>query len=595
MISRKNKLFYLLIPFLILIWSCAKISAPSGGPKDKEPPVVVKSVPENGSRNFRGKKLIITFNEYVVLDKINEKFMVSPPTSKKPTVYLRGKNLNVEFEDNLKDSTTYTFNFQDAIRDLNEGNIIDNFQFVISTGSVIDSLSVTGKVFSALNLNVPENTLVLLYSNLSDSAVKKQLPDYLSRVDQNGSFRINNVREGKYRLYALKDIDNSKNYNVIEEEFAFSDNPVEITPENNYLPVKKDTTLIKPGGAVIIDSSLIDSGNTLILFAAQKKAHYLTSSDRKMPYQLIYTLSLPPDSLKFRFSIPGIGDEAYFMEKSRNNDTIKVWLTDSTLFSMPMITTIVSYPFTDSTGIIVNREDSVRMRYIAPRAPRGKVTRSPFDVKYNISTGSIKPGQQITLTSQTPFKEPDTSRIRLFETIKENKERIAYILIKDTTNVCRYTILAKLTEGGKYLFIADSASLGNIYGETCDSTGIKFSVLESKSFGKMTLNIMNYKGPLIMQLLNNSEKIISEKYLKGGGKVEFPLLEKGTYRVRSVFDLDGDGKWTTGDFTKRRQPEPVSYYFPGEIEIKVDWEVEQDWNLEVKNFKEQKLRDIKKK
>ena len=594
MIGRINKLFYFLIMILILIWSCAKISAPSGGPKDKKPPVVVKSVPENGSRNFRGKKLVITFDEYVVLDKISEKFMVSPPMSKKPTVYLRGKNLNVEFEDNLKDSTTYTFYFQDAIRDINEGNIIDNFQFVISSGSVIDSLSVIGKVFNALNLNVPENTLVLLYSNLSDSAVKKQLPDYLSRVDQNGNFRINNVRKGEYRLYGLKDIDNSKNYNVIEEEFAFSDNPIEITPEKNYFPVKKDTSLIKAGGSEIFDSTLNYSENTLILFAAQKKAHYLTSSDRKMPYLLIYTLSLPPDSLKFRFSIPGIGNESYFMEKSRNNDTIKVWLTDSTLFSIPQITTIVSFPFTDSTGITINKEDSVLMRYIAPRAPRGKVTRQPFDVKYSISTGSLKPGQQIIITSQTPFKEPDTSRIRLYEIIKENKERIAYSLVKDTSNVCRYTMLAKLAEGKKYLFIADSAALGNIYGEKCDSTGIKFSVLESKSFGKMTLNIMNYKGPLIIQLLNNSEKIITEKHLKGGGKVEFPLLEKGTYRVRSVFDLDGDGKWTTGDFTKKRQPEPVSY-FPGEIEIKVDWEVEQDWNLELENFKEQKLRDIKKK
>ncbi len=147
----------------ILIAGCAKISSPSGGPKDKEPPVIVKSIPLNGSKNFKGKKIVITFNEYVALDKINEKFMVSPPMEKKPKVSMRGKNVVIEYEDELRDSTTYTFYFQDAIRDLNEGNTINNYQFVFSTGPVIDSLSVTGNVYKAFDLNPPEETLVVLY------------------------------------------------------------------------------------------------------------------------------------------------------------------------------------------------------------------------------------------------------------------------------------------------------------------------------------------------------------------------------------------------------------------------------------------------
>src|SRR5512142_2609849 len=118
------------ILFFLFILGCAKVNTPSGGPKDKEPPVVTGTVPEYGAKNFKGKEVSISFNEYVVLDKISEKFMVSPPIAKKPQVVTRGKSVRVSFDGKLKDSTTYTFYFQDAIRDLNEGNPINNYQFV---------------------------------------------------------------------------------------------------------------------------------------------------------------------------------------------------------------------------------------------------------------------------------------------------------------------------------------------------------------------------------------------------------------------------------------------------------------------------------
>ena len=211
----------------------------------RTPPVVLETIPEYGAKNFRGKSISITFDEYVALDNINDKFMVSPPMKKKPRVFIRGKSVIAEFEENLRDSTTYTFYFQDAIKDLNEGNVIEDYQFVLSTGSVIDSLSVTGNVYNAFNLEVPEKTMVLLYRELADSFVVKHLPDYISRVDLKGYFRINNVKTGTYRLYALKDGDNSKNYNLPEEEFAFMNSPVEITPEKNFIPVVKDTVPVK--------------------------------------------------------------------------------------------------------------------------------------------------------------------------------------------------------------------------------------------------------------------------------------------------------------------------------------------------------------
>jgi hypothetical protein len=515
---------FIILTALIIASACAKISSPTGGLRDRKPPVVVKSIPENEAKNFREKRVSVTFDEYVVLDNINDKFMVSPPMKKKPRVFIKGKSVNVEFEDVLKDSTTYTFYFQDAIKDLNEGNILANYQFVFSTGEVIDSLSVTGNVFNSFNLEIPEKTLVLMYSDLADSAVIKDLPDYISRVNSDGYFRIDNVRPGNFRLYALKDDDNSKNYNYIEEEFAFLDSIVAVTPEKNFIPLVKDTTTVKKGAVPVPKPAVVTGEHQLILFAAQKRAHYLTNSSRDIKYQLIYTLSLPPDTMDFEFSIPGTGRDAYLEERSRNKDTLRIWLADSSLYSRPQITTIVKYPFNDTLGVLGYKEDTLLMRYLAPRAPRSaKVKKPVLIVNSNISSGFLGPGQAIAFYSETPLREPDTSKIKLYELIERKKQDISYQFIKDSTNAGKYTLNAKILQGKQYLFVADSASFRNIFNECTDSTGVKFTVRDPESYGKLTLNLTNLEGNWIIQLLNNQERLVREEHIEKDGKMIFQI------------------------------------------------------------------------
>lgn len=607
-----GRLFFITV-MIVVFSSCAKISQPSGGPVDKLPPVVIKSDPVNGVRNFRGNKLEVQFDEYVVLDNINEKFMVSPPMKKKPRVFIRGKSVNVEFDEKLKDSTTYTFYFLDAIRDLNAGNILQNYQFVFSTGPIIDSLSVTGNVYNSFNLEIPEKTEVIMYRELADSAVVKHLPEYITRVDPTGYFRIDNVRPGTYRLYGLKDGDNSKNYNLPDEDFAFMDSTILVTSEKNYIPppkIVKDSTVIKKipvkSAAPVKETKTqkkpelkipepvtLTGEFPLYIFAALKKAHYLASSKRDLKYQLLFILSLPPDSMKFDFSIPGTESKAYLTEPSRNRDTLKIWLTDSALYSQPQIKTILRYPFTDSLGITGYKQDTIIMRFLAPKVIRGtKVKRTPFTFESNINAGSLKPGQRIYFTSKTPFRQPDTSRIKLYEIVQTARQKVPFQLLKDSINSCSYFLDTKLAEGKKYLFIADSASFGNIYNESSDSLGRNFSVRERDSYCKLTLEVKNYTGDMIIQLLDKAEKLVAQNFIKKEGKIVFPLLEVGFYRVKVIYDLNGDGKWTTGDFNTHRQPEPVSYY-PDEIEFKSGWELEfvgaKSWDVSRKNFKDPKL------
>lgn len=589
------RLLILMVLQGFLIAGCAKISVPTGGPKDRDIPVVLKSIPENGALNFKGSEILVTFNEYVVLDKINDKFMVSPPMRKRPEIIVRGKSVRVRYDEILRDSTTYTLNFQDAIKDLNEGNAIPNYQFVFSTGSFIDSLSVTGNVYSAFNLDPPENTLILLYSDLADTSVMKQIPAYITRATSKGEFRFDNVHQGTYRLYALTDLDNSKNYSNRDEWFAFYDAPVLVTPEKNYLPieVKKDSVTAKPApGAKEPFVPPVMGEYQLILFQAEKTLHYMTSSSRKTRQQLVYTLSLPPDTMKFEFQIPGADPRQYFIEKSRSFDTITVWLTDSTIYNRQVVETIVKFPFTDTLGITAVKTDTLQMRFIAPRTSRTKISKvPPYKVTSNIS-GQVRPDARIILNAPEPFMPPDTSRIMFYEVQKDSRTRHKFYFEKDTANSCRYFFNSELVPDRNYLFIADSAAFRSIYGYVSDSTAIRITVLNAESFGELTLNLSGYEGNAIIEVLDNTEKIIRHAVSRGSGKIKFPLLEKGKYRLRAVFDLNNDGKWTTGDFDLKRQPEPVMYYRE-EINVPENWQIEQPWELIQGNFKEPQLQKIK--
>ncbi len=570
----------LLILGILFIAGCAKMSSPSGGPRDTTPPVALKSFPESGTRNFTGKEIIITFDEYVVLQNINEKFMVSPPMQERPQVVIRGKDVRVRYDETLRENTTYTFNFLDAIRDLNEGNPIDNFQFVFSTGPVIDSLSVTGSVRNALNLEIPENTLVMLHRNPDRSVALEGIPDYITRVEKNGNFSINNISAGTYRLYALKDIDNSKSFNLAEEEFAFLDSIIQVSPETNYNFADDSTASAARG-----DSAVSAGMYSLILFQAEKKNRYLSSSSRPNQYRMTFTLSLPPDTMKFGFSIPGSDDDEYFIESSAAGDTINVWLTDSALYSREVIRTLVTYPFTDSLGANAYRTDTVTGRFVRPRQTRGSTAaRQAYRVSSPLSAGSVKPVRRIRFTSPTPLAATDTSKLTVFEVIDDRKIRIPYSLSPDSLNSCIAYMDVGLRQGSSYIFSSDSAAFRSIYGEVSDSTGGKFTVRTPESYGQLAMNITNHSGQRIIQLLDRQEKIVKEVIMKEDGLIEFPLLEKGFYRLRAIFDLNGDGKWTTGDFNTGRQPEPVSYY-GSEIEIKTNWQITQDWDLGIKNIK----------
>jgi hypothetical protein len=246
--------------------------------------------------------------------------------------------------------------------------------------------------------------------------------------------------------------------------------------------------------------------------------------------------------------------------------------------------------------MVVYKTDTINMRYVETAAQRGVVSeeiKTSLTVHNNFSSG-IKPEEKLVLRSETPLIEPDISQMRLFEISEKDTLKIPFSLQKDSVTATKYIIETELLQDKKYLFVADSGAFKDVYSMCSDSIGIVFSLKSLDTYGKLSFNVQNVEEAIIVQLFDKAEtKVVMEKRITESGIVVFPLLDPGIYRAKIIFDANNDGKWTSGDFEEKRQPEQVTYY-PNEIEVKAKFEIEQDWDAGKRNEKDQKLRAVKK-
>ena len=336
-------LFFVIL--LFALYSCANIVAPTGGPADNIAPNILECAPPNKSKNFIGKEIKIKFDEFVALRDINKNLIISPLLKNKPDLKIKGKSILISFNDTLKTNTTYVINFGNSIVDITEGNVLKNYIYVFSTGDYIDSLQIKGKVINSKDLTPQKDQYVFLHSDLSDSAVLKKIPDYITKSNNNGEFTINNVHEGKYHIFSLNDVNSNYLFDQPNEDFSFYDSliiPGVITS------VKLDT-LKKDSVVKRISSRYFPDNILLKTFQEDRKKLYLSKSERKERNRCTFIFSKPVE--KQAEILPfGFTPSADWKVISRNitNDSLTCWISDTLVSNMDSLNFLVKYRYRNS-------------------------------------------------------------------------------------------------------------------------------------------------------------------------------------------------------------------------------------------------------
>jgi hypothetical protein len=528
--------FALSILGLIFISSCARVVNPTGGDKDATPPVLEKSIPANKSTNFSGSTLILGFDEYISLDNPSQNIIVAPLPKNKVKYKVKGRDVLVEFDEALLPNTTYSIFFGDAIKDVNEGNILSNFSFVFSTGDALDSLEITGSVRLA-NMDKPaEKIKVLAYEDVSDTAVISSKPVYVSVTNAEGQYSFKNLPNKVFRIFALDD----KNGNLIKdlpnESFDYSTNtilPLDSGAINQTLRIFESEIGLKKKKHTFYK-------NNIVAIAFSKKAN---AEDK-----YFYTL----DSKEI--DVLGGKNES-----------------DSLLISL-------SEPITDT---IINpvTEDSIAISF----SDRNK----DYSTQWQLQGNRIL-WDSIFISSTLPFAATDTFSIC---GIKDSSNYCVDFskgvrTIDESKLMVLPSFLDSIISGGKLWLNSGSVqSIEPFENNANDSLFFSLQKPDSSSFGVLTVSIKNtenLKGFVVLK--KGEEEIIrlnanseSELLLKS------PLLSTGAYNLLFVKDDNGDGKWTPGfysDTEKEKAERTVS--FKEEIKIRSNWELDLEWNLSLK-------------
>lgn len=562
-----------------LFWFCANVGMPSGGEKDETPPVVVSSTPEANALNYKKKTIYIEFDELIQLKDYRQKFIVSPPVNEQPIVEARGNKLEITFEEDLQPNTTYTLDFADAIVDNNEGNILENYSFSFSTGEFIDSLQVSGNLWDADDLSPSEGVLVFLYENLNDTAIQTLVPVRMAKTNALGHFNIQNVRPGKYRVYALDDANRNNKFDQPGEAMAWSD--IIIEPAFEYREFA-DTIHID---SLEVDSihyhtELVYTPDSIKLFKYQHdyKEQYLTSEERKERAKLTYYFNRPLEK-DAQISLTGHEDlkDIFLMDRSLNNDTVTFWLRDSTYYNKDSLSVSLSYIMRDSLDQPYTKLDTIAMYFFEVKEKKKKKkkddgTPEPIPtIKLKNLKNKLDVFSQFHFSLPAPAVSFNEKAFKIFnhkDTIPEEEKD--FKLVHDSISILKYTIINNWEPGVNYEMIIDSAAIRDIYGLVNDSTNTKFSVKKPDSYGTIYLHIINPEDHWLVQVINRKENIVQQSYIPKSGKLGFRHLIPGEYMFRIVVDNNRNKKWDNGNFYEHIQPEELIYY-PDKVNVRQNW------------------------
>lgn len=606
--NNSKSLYYIFIIIAAAVmYSCANIGNPSGGPIDKTPPIFMRSNPTPNAVNVKDRKIEIFFDEIVTLKDPSTKIIVSPAQTEMPRMSALGRKVTVELVDSLLPNTTYTIDFSNSIQDNNEGNAIDNFAFAFSTGSVIDSMRVSGYVLDSRTLEPMQSVVVGLQSNLADSAFHKEKLQRVALTNDRGQFTIRNVSPGSYHIFALKDLDRDYKFGNPTEDIAFLDSIIvpsigsREAADTVYNDLNEIDAIMRATRPAYFPNDIL-----LSMFNEDRKSQYLANNLRVDSTRISLTFAAASDTLP-SLSIVGrndVPDQWYTLERSQTNDTLTYWIRPPHLVSADTLMVATTYLRTDTASNLSWGTDTLKFTFQRQKAKKKKKNEETdyleqirFMELHPLANGTQEVYAPLLLQTGTPIERYSREAFHLQRKLQNDTifypAEIKSIALRDST-LSRRDLMLKVDwePGAAYTLAVDSLAMTDIYGLQTKPLKVDFNVRKMEEYGNIVFNIPAVRDSAIVELLDGTEKIVLRAPVKNH-RAELLNLLPGKYYARLFIDRNGNGKYDTGNYDMHLQPEETVYY-PGAINLKKNWDVEQTWDIYATPIDKQKPEAIKK-
>lgn len=605
----------------IMLAACANIGSPEGGPRDYTPPRVVKTSPQAGAINVKGNRVEIYFNEIVNIKDQMKKVSVSPVQKNQPVIKSLGKRIVVDFRDDMQPNTTYTIDFANSIEDNNEGNQLDGYAFSFSTGDEIDTMRISGIVLRAKDLEPMQHVLVGAYSQCLDDTAFTRLPmERITRTNSRGEFTLMGLKPGRYRVFALNDMDGD--YHMARtEDYAFVDAVIEPSVET-YTSSDTIFTFDHRVDSVMTATHTAFLPNDVLLSMMNEDYHslYLKKTERTTPSKLHVLMStISPELPKLKIISPDEHvDNWCALQATSRNDSLFYWITDSALIKADTIKVEISYLRTDSTDQLSWKTDTInfwhrksgdelkaekeaqkekeqlekRIQQLEQKEQQGKplndeemeelkAARRPKPVPTIKLEAVTKSSSEVydTLTLKTPVPLSDIKHSGVHLDIK--RDSVWHPVnnmpkLKPVDDGMTYQLPMQLEPECSYRLTVDSLAATSIYGLHNDTLRFETKVKALEEYANLTLKL-NVSDSAVVQLLDANDQVKRMTQVVNG-IADFDNVPPETYYARVILDRNGNGRWDTGNYLKHIQPEEV-YYYPKALKLRRNWDVDQAWNI----------------
>lgn len=540
-LNLKSLIFLFFIGLVFFNTHCASIQQPMGGPKDSIPPKILKETPSNLSRNFNAKEIIIEFDEYIKLQNEYKEVSISPDLEEFKPPRVKKKSLVISLPDTLEENTTYTINFGKAVGDFNEGNPILNYSYVFATGNEIDSLNVSGQVINALTLDKEKEVTVMLIPTRKDSIFGKKKASIYALTDSAGNFKIKNLKEDTYRIYALKEKNNDRIYNAEDEEIAFLQDSFHLAKDttNIHLAISKPI----PKTFRLLDRKIEKNGTINFLF------------------------NRPLEHPALKILVPQALDTDKIVNFTKLADSASMWVNDMTFDSL-MVSIWENNQILDTTTIRRGKNE---------KYDRGLI------ITDNINGQKVNKIKHIELYSTAPIKLANKQNIELTE---DSVAKPNFQLLADTSNNKRYFIRYNWRAKRNYVLTLKEDAFEGYFGEKSKEVSRKFTLDETENFGDIILKVSvpdTLGHTYLVQITNDKkDRIFESRAINQSERLNFKQFPGGKYVIRIVYDENDNHQWDPADIEERIQPEKI-WYLDKTITVRPNWEQEEPIDIPAAN------------